>query len=364
MMMRDEKPLEPGACIGILGGGQLGRFLAMAAADLGFACHVYCPEDNAPAFAVAGAQSCAAYEDEAALADFARRVDVVTYEFENIPAASLAYLDAHVCIRPGLAALQVSQDRLAEKTFLSENRIPVAPYRDIGGLDDLRQALDAIGLPAILKTRRFGYDGKGQVLIRAQDEACEALAQIGNQPAILEGVIDFDCEISVIMACGADGARKSYTPGRNIHQNHILDESHIPAGVTPELEAEAIAIAERIAAALSYTGVLAVEMFVTSGGNGLIVNEIAPRVHNSGHWTLDGAYASQFEQHIRAVAGWPLRDSARHSDVIMKNLIGDDIEEWMALAGDSRCALHLYGKAETRAGRKMGHITKLSGQSE
>ncbi len=361
-MIELENPLSPGACIGILGGGQLGRFLAMAAADLGFSAHVYCPEENAPAFGVALKQTCAPYEDEAALAAFARDVDVVTYEFENIPAASLEYLDAHVCIRPGRTALEVSQDRLVEKNFLVENKVPVAPFRDIGGQDDLVAALEGIGLPAILKTRRFGYDGKGQVFIREREQAAGALAQINAQPAILEGVIDFECEISVIIACGADGVRQSYAPGRNIHKNHILDETHIPAGVGPQIEAEALKIAARIAAALAYTGILAVEMFVAPGGR-LIVNEIAPRVHNSGHWTLDGAYASQFEQHIRAIAGWPLRGGGRHSDVVMKNLIGGDIDRWRELASARDCAVHLYGKAETREGRKMGHITNLSGQS-
>ncbi len=361
--MNLEYPLKPGSRIGILGGGQLGRFLALAAADLGFVCHVYCPEENAPAFAVAGAQSCAAYEDETALAAFARDVDVVTYEFENIPAASLAYLDAHVCIRPGLMALEVSQDRLVEKNFLVENQIRVAPYRDVQGRDGLMEALDIVGLPAIVKTRRFGYDGKGQVLIRSREEAFGALAQIGDQPAILEGVVDFSCEISVVIACSSDGVHESYDPGRNIHKNHILDETRVPAGIPSGTEAEALRIAAHIAVALSYTGVLAVEMFVPSDGRGLIVNEIAPRVHNSGHWTLDGAYASQFEQHIRAIAGWPLRHAGRHSDVVMKNLIGDDIGAWLDLAGDSDCAVHLYGKTEIREGRKMGHITKLSGQS-
>ncbi len=352
--------LPHGARIGILGGGQLGRFLAMAAADLGFSCHVYCPEPDSPAFAVAAAQSCAAYDDEAALAHFADAVDVVTYEFENVPAATAAFLDAHVCVCPGVKALHVSQDRLVEKNFINECGIAVAPFCAVDNVADMQKALGELGAPAILKTRRFGYDGKGQVFVSSVREAELALEKLGGQGCILEKVIDFKCEISVIIACGINGAQVSYAPGRNIHKNHILDETFIPSGVAPELEQEAVRVGEKIAAALSYTGILAVEMFVCADAPRLIVNEIAPRVHNSGHWTLDGAYASQFEQHIRAIAGWELRSGGRHSNAVMKNLIGDEVDVLDEYIANSQCGVHLYGKAEARAGRKMGHITTLS----
>ncbi len=352
--------LPHGARIGILGGGQLGRFLAMAAADLGFSCHVYCPEPDSPAFAVAAEQSCAAYDDEAALARFASGVDVVTYEFENVPARTAAFLDKHVYVRPGVKALHVSQDRLVEKNFINECGIAVAPFRAVDNAEDLQAALGELGAPAILKTRRFGYDGKGQVFVSSQREAEQALEKLGGRDCILEKVIDFDYEISAIIACGVNGAQVSYDPGRNIHKNHILDETFIPSGVAPELERKAVQTGKKIAAALSYTGILSVEMFVCADAPRIIVNEIAPRVHNSGHWTLDGAYASQFEQHIRAIAGWPLRSGGRHSNAVMKNLIGDEVDTLDEYVANPQCGVHLYGKTEARPGRKMGHITVLS----
>lgn len=351
--------LAPGATIGILGGGQLGRFLAMAAAELGFACHVYCPDAHSPAFAVAARATQAPYEDEAALKAFAADVDVVTYEFENIPASCVATLKALVPVLPGVAALETAQDRLAEKRYFSRIGIDVAPFAPVDDLPGLRAALDEIGAPAILKTRRFGYDGKGQVRINTVDEVETALAALKGAPAILEQFVAFDFEISVIGARGQDGAFAAYAPGRNVHKNHILHETFVPAGIDQALADKAVDVSRQIAASLDYVGVMGVEFFVCDRGDRLLVNEIAPRVHNSGHWTLDGAAASQFEQHIRAIAGWPLRSPARHSDAVMTNLVGDAFHDWPKWAADAQVAVHLYGKPEVREGRKMGHVTRL-----
>jgi 5-(carboxyamino)imidazole ribonucleotide synthase len=357
--MTNRAPLPPGSCIGIIGGGQLGRYLAVAAADLGFASHIFCPDPDSPAFAVSAAFTCAAYDDEAALERFAASTDVITYEFENIPAACVETLSRLGTVLPDRRALETAQDRLTEKNFLTSLDIPVAPFMPVVSLADLDRALAGIGAPAVLKTRRFGYDGKGQIFIRSASESATAWAALKEAPAILEGKIDFDFEISVIIARGRDGRQASFTPGRNHHRNHILDETTIPAGISPELENEALALAARLAEALDYTGVMGVEMFVAGNGKRLLVNEIAPRVHNSGHWTLDGTLVSQFEQHIRAIAGWPLQGTRRHSNAIMKNLIGEDAGNWRKLAAAPDTALHLYGKKESREGRKMGHITRL-----
>ncbi len=360
MMTVKPSMLAPGSVIGVLGGGQLGRFLAMAAADLGFACHVYCPEPDSPAFALADQHMIAPYEDEAALTRFAEQVDVVTYEFENVPAATVEVLEALVPVLPGRRALETAQDRLAEKRFFSDLGIEVAPFAEVNDAADLERALGEIGAPAILKTRRFGYDGKGQARIGHRDEAGPALESLRGAPAILEQVIDFDFEISVIAARCRSGDFAAYAPGRNIHRNHILDQTFVPADIPAELERRAVEICRTITEALDYAGVIGVEFFVCDGGARLLVNEIAPRVHNSGHWTLDGAPASQFEQHIRAVAGWPLRDPRRHSDAVMTNLIGEDVESWGKWAAEPLTAVHLYGKPEVRAGRKMGHVTRLT----
>ncbi len=357
--MTDPTPLPPGSCIGIIGGGQLGRYLAVAAADLGFACHIYCPDPDSPAFDVGATFTCASYDDEDALQRFAAGTDVITYEFENIPAACVETLSRLGTVLPDRRALETAQDRLTEKNFLASLDIPVAPFAPVSSLAGLDRALAGIGTPAVLKTRRFGYDGKGQVFIHAPGESASAWTALNQAPAILEGRIDFDLEISVIIARGRDGRHASFTPGRNDHRHHILDETTIPAGISPALEAEALAMAAHITDALDYTGIMGVEMFVTGNGTRLLVNEIAPRVHNSGHWTLDGAMVSQFGQHIRAIAGWPLQDARRHSNAIMKNLIGSDIENWQKLAAAPDTALHLYGKKESREGRKMGHITRL-----
>ncbi|PKP74096.1 MAG: 5-(carboxyamino)imidazole ribonucleotide synthase [Alphaproteobacteria bacterium HGW-Alphaproteobacteria-6] len=349
--------LRPGATIGILGGGQLGRMLSVAAARLGYRCHIYEPAANPPAGDVAHALTTAPYADRAALAAFAAAVDVVTYEFENVPTAALDAIEASRPIRPGRRALAISQDRLSEKTFLRDIGLVTAPFVAIDDRAGLAAALAATAAPSILKTRRLGYDGKGQVRLSPGDDAAAAFAAIGDAPAILEDLLDFSLEISVIVARGLSGAVAAYDPGENLHQGGILRRTTVPARLSAAAHADAVLIAGRIANALDYVGVMGVELFVTPGG--LVVNEIAPRVHNSGHWTQNGCAVDQFEQHIRAIAGWPLGDGARHADVVMENLIGDDIARIPALAAEPGTALHLYGKAEARPGRKMGHVNRI-----
>lgn len=354
--MRLSRPLPPGSTIGILGGGQLGRMLSLAAARLGLKCHIYAPEAESPAFAVAAAHTVAPYEDFDSLARFAAAADAVTYEFENVPGETAAFLESRVVLAPGAAALQTAQDRVAEKEFIAKLGIGVAPFAAVSDDATLAAAVAAIGSQAILKTRRFGYDGKGQV--RLGPDAGAAWAEIGRKPAILEGFVRFEKEISVIAARGWDGAIATYDVPENVHRHHILHTSTVPAALAAGVAEKAREIAARIAAALDYVGVIGVEMFVAGGD--VIVNEIAPRVHNSGHWTMDACQISQFEQHMRAVAGWPLGDPARHSDVVMTNLIGEDVTQWKALAAEPQTSLHLYGKAEWRPSRKMGHINRLT----
>lgn len=351
------EPLSPESTIGILGGGQLGRMLAVAAGRLGLHVHIFEPSESPPAAEVACHHTTAAFTDEAALTAFAQGVDVVTYEFENIPTAALDILEAHRPIRPNREALRISQDRLTEKTWLSDLGLSVAPFADIPDAAALQAALDSIGAPAILKTRRFGYDGKGQARIADATEAEAAFASLEGAPAILEGFVPFTREISVIGARGLDGRVACFDPGENVHEGGILRCTTVPAGISHALATDAVLIASRILTALDYVGVLGVELFVTDSG--LVVNEIAPRVHNSGHWTQNGCVIDQFEQHIRAVAGWPLGDGQRHSDVEMENLIGDDVDRLPQIAAEPGAALHLYGKAETRPGRKMGHVNRL-----
>ena len=353
------EPLSPGATIGILGGGQLGRMLSVAAARLGFQTHIYEPAAGCPAGQVAARVTTAGYDDGAALEAFARSSDVVTYEFENVPTAALDAIEAHAPIHPGRRALAVSQDRLTEKEFLKSLGLRTAPYAEVSGPGDLEPALSACGTPAILKTRRFGYDGKGQARIGDPSEAEPALAAIGAAPAILEGMIPFEREISVIAARGLDGATRAFDPGENLHRDGILRTTTVPAAISPAEAGEAMEIATRILDGLGYVGVIGVELFQNSGE--LIVNEFAPRVHNSGHWTQNGCLTDQFEQHIRAIAGWPLGDPARYADVTMENLIGDDMDRLPEFAA-APCALHLYGKAEVRAGRKMGHVNRVTGR--
>lgn len=350
-------PLPPGSVIGILGGGQLGRMLAIAAARLGFRCHVYDPAADAPASQVAAASTVAAYDDLAALDAFAAAIDVVTLEFENIPVATLRHLAQQVPTRPGADALAVAQDRVDEKSFLNRAGIATAPWRPVHDLPSLVAALEDIGAPSILKTRRFGYDGKGQVRIAAVDGAAAAWEEIGSQPAILEGFVPFSAEVSVIAARGLGGETVAFDPGRNEHRDGILHKTTVPAGLPKRLEQDAVLTAGRILAALDYVGAMGVEMFVTDGA--LLVNEIAPRVHNSGHWTIEACAIDQFQQHIRAVAGWPLGDGTRHGNAEMVNLIGGDAADWQRLSTDA-VGLHLYGKGEIRPGRKMGHLTRVS----
>ena len=351
-------PVPPGGMIGILGGGQLGRMLSLAAARLGLKTHIYSDAADAPAFDVAAARTRAAYTDAAALAEFARAVDVITFEFENIPSETLALLAREKPAFPDVGALAATQDRLAEKDFVSGLGIATTHYARADDRSEAYAALADIGMPAIIKTRRFGYDGKGQVRLADPGDLDGALAAIRHAPAILERVVDFVCECSVIAARGRDGSFAAYDPPENDHRNHVLRRAAVPSRLDRAQADKAQAIARMIADALDYVGVLAVEFFVAKDG-ALLVNEIAPRVHNSGHWTLEACVISQFEQHIRAVAGWPLGDPSRHSDAVMVNLIGAEAQDWKMLAAGPG-GLHLYGKREIRAGRKMGHITRLS----
>ncbi len=353
--MTDQLPA--GSTIGILGGGQLGRMLSVAASRLGYLTHIYEPAANPPAEHVAHRLTTASYDDLEALARFAASVDVITYEFENIPTAALDVLEKTHPIRPNRRALAVSQDRIAEKDFLTGLGLTTAPYAAVQTLDDLHHAITKIGTPAILKTTRLGYDGKGQARLKTVADAEPAHKAMMGAPSVLEGFIDFSHEVSVIAARGLDGSVACYDPGENVHKDGILSTTTIPARLSPSQRTDAILIAARILNALDYVGVMGVELFVTPAG--LIVNEIAPRVHNSGHWTQNGCAVDQFEQHIRAVAGWPLGDGSRHSDVVMENLIGDDILRVPAIAREKNAALHLYGKAEARAGRKMGHVNRV-----
>jgi 5-(carboxyamino)imidazole ribonucleotide synthase len=351
-------PVPPGGMIGILGGGQLGRMLALAAARLGLKTHIYADDAAAPAFDVAAARTCAAYDDERSLVAFARSVDAVTFEFENIPSETLDIIARVKPTHPDARALAVTQDRLAEKKFLSKLGIATTSYAGVDRLDSAREAITRVGLPAILKTRRFGYDGKGQWAIVSAADLESAFVCLRDVSAILEKRVDFAFECSVIAARSRDGAFAAYDSPENEHGEHILRRASVPAPLSSSQAGEARAIASRIAEELRYVGVLAVEFFATHAG-ALLVNEIAPRVHNSGHWTLDACVVSQFEQHIRAIAGWPLGDPSRHSNAVMENLIGAEAEDWQALARHAG-ALHLYGKIEVRPGRKMGHVTCVS----
>jgi 5-(carboxyamino)imidazole ribonucleotide synthase len=351
--------LPPGSTIGILGGGQLGRMLSLAAARLGLKCHVY---SDVPGGAcdVAAASTIGAFEDVEKVRAFAQGVAVVTYEFENVPLAAAAAAEAVAPVRPGPKALAVAQDRLEEKTFISALGIPVAPFAPVHDDASLDAALRTIGGTGILKTRRLGYDGKGQVRIRSAAELAPAFEALKRAPCVLEGFVPFAYEVSVLVVRALFGEVRFYDVPLNTHKNGILDTSTVPSPL-PEAHADrAREIAGAIATALGYVGVLGVEMFyLPDAPEPLVVNEIAPRVHNSGHWTMDACLVSQFENHIRAVAGWPLGPTDRHSDVVMTNLIGADVDQWPALAAEPNAALHLYGKPEARPGRKMGHVNRL-----
>ncbi len=346
--------LKTGATIGILGGGQLGRMLAVAAARLGFRTHIFEPGANPPAGDVAHALTTAGYDDVDALTAFAKSVDIVTFEFENIPTDALDVIENITLIRPNREALRTSQDRLVEKQFLEGLGLTVAPFADIANAADLEAAMTTIGAPSILKTRRFGYDGKGQSRLRSADDAAGALADMAGNPAVLEGFVNFTAEVSVIAARSPSGEVACFDPGENVHRDGILHTTTVPARLSAAQRMDAVLLAAKILNSLDYVGVLGVELFVTP--QGFIVNEIAPRVHNSGHWTQNGCAVDQFEQHIRAVAGWPLGDGSRYADVVMENLIGDDMDRVPELAKQRDTALHLYGKADVKPGRKMGHV--------
>jgi len=358
--MTDMNILPAGTTIGILGGGQLGRMLATAAAQLGMKTHIFCPDPQSPAFDVTPFKTVAAYDDKQALKAFADAVDIITYEFENVPLATAEFLEGLKPLAPGARALAIAQDRLAEKAFLTQAGIPVAPYRAVDTLSALERALEATGGKGVLKTTRLGYDGKGQRMIRQKGDADSAFADLGGQPLVLEALIPFDCEISVVVARNARGETRAFDPAENIHENHILKISTVPATVSAETAATAIRMASQIADALDYVGILGVEFFVVPSDDAptLLVNEIAPRVHNSGHWTQAVCLTDQFEQHIRAICNWPLGDTTRLADVVMENLIGDEIHAIteMLVPGTQP---HIYGKAEARPGRKMGHINRV-----
>jgi 5-(carboxyamino)imidazole ribonucleotide synthase len=354
-------PLPPGSTIGIVGGGQLGRMLAMAAAQLGYRCHIYAPDEAPPPAAEVAAQwTRGAWDDEAALARFGRAVDVATYEFENIAAGPLDALEAEAPLWPPRRALEIAQDRLAEKAFVSDLGGRPAPYRPVASREDLDAALDALRAPAILKTRRFGYDGKGQARIASPADAASGWAAVDGAPSILEAFVTFEAEFSVLLCRGAGGETRIWPTPLNTHRDGILARSDVPAeGIDAETLAEAEALTRRIAEALGYVGMLAVEFFATAAG--AVFNEMAPRVHNSAHWTIEGAVTSQFENHVRAICGLPLGDTAlTGARIEMENLIGDAAHGWPEILREPGAHLHLYGKDAPRPGRKMGHVTRVS----
>lgn len=351
-------PLPPGSTIGILGGGQLGRMLCVAAAQLGYRTHILAPDHESVAAQTAASFTRADYHNRVVLADFANGVDVVTYEFENIDVGPVEFLATRVPVHPSPAALRIAQDRAAEKGFVEGLGGRVAPWRRIASSDDLHAALAAIGAPAILKTQRFGYDGKGQVRIANADEAGAAWDSVGGAPGVIEGVVAFEHEFSVLTVRGTDGATRTWDVPDNIHEDGILRWSRLPAPpVVQQQIAEATALSRLIVEELDYVGVLACEFF--AGPDGPVFNEMAPRVHNSGHWTIEGAVISQFENHIRAICGLPLGDTTLTAPMVeMENLIGDDGDRWPALFADDAAHVHFYGK-DARPGRKMGHVTRL-----
>ncbi|NPD67352.1 5-(carboxyamino)imidazole ribonucleotide synthase [Lichenicola cladoniae] len=357
--MGHELALPPGSVIGIIGGGQLGRMSAMAAARLGYRTHILTTEPDGPAAQVATGATIGAHDDPDVLRRFAAAVDVITFEFENISADGLELLSALKPVRPDGSILRISQDRLAEKRFLADAGIPLAPWHTVDTRTSLDDAATALGLPFVLKTTRLGYDGKGQRVIRERNELDAAFAALDPHPLVAEGFVDFACELSVMVARGLDGVVRTYDAVQNHHRHHILDLTLAPAPVTPDIAQEAQALAVRIAEALGLVGLLGVEMFVAADGT-LLVNEIAPRPHNSGHWTMDACLVSQFEMHVRAVAGLPLPPATRHSDALMKNLVGPaDMALWPLVLATNGLLPHLYGKQEARAGRKMGHVNRL-----
>lgn len=350
--------IAPGSTIGIVGGGQLGRMSAIAAAELGYRVYIFTPDENSPASEVAAGTFVADYDDLGALKRFGEAVDVVTFEFENVPADAVRRLSELAPVRPDWECLAIAQDRTHEKEFADKIGVATAPWAEVKSADDVKAALKTIGLPAILKTTRMGYDGKGQVRIGADDDLDRAWEKLGAEVGILEGFIDFELEVSVITARGPDGLMESFDVVENRHVNGILDTTIAPADINDIMRVRAIDMAEKMAEVLGIVGLLAVEMFITTDGD-LLMNEIAPRPHNSGHWTQDGCTTSQFEQFIRAVCGLKLGSTERHSDTVMKNLIGNDVNDWAEITYNPENKLHLYGKSEPRPGRKMGHVNRL-----
>ena len=358
----DQGPLPPGSVIGMLGGGQLGRMAALAAAALGYRTHIFCPETACPASQVTSLSTIASYDDQEALAAFADAVDVITLEFENIPLASAHFLAEHKPLRPGPEILRICQNRVREKDYCAALGIPTARYRAVDDLASLEQAVAEIGRPALLKTTELGYDGKGQVRLEPDSDLGEAWTAIApgaaRAGAVLEGFVPFKLELSVLVARGPDGACVTYPAVENRHRNQILHETHVPGAISALAAERADTIARRLAGALDLVGLLAIEMFVTDQDD-VLVNELAPRPHNSGHWTLDACTISQFEQFIRAVCGLPLGATEPLADAVMTNLLGDEANDWLSILAEPNAKLHLYGKAEARPGRKMGHVTRI-----
>lgn len=363
-----EKRIHPGSTIGILGGGQLGRLLALAAAKMGYDTHVFCPDSDSPAAKVSTQHTCADYTDKKALAAFSNEIDVATFEFENVPAETVLCLSESVPVRPSWTALEIAQDRSKEKLFFADIGAATAPWRPVNSLEELDAALADVDTPAILKTARLGYDGKGQVRIETRSDTASAwqtltAGQVLDSEvspfAVLEGFVNFEYEISVIAARGLDGSVECFEPVQNVHKNHILHTTTAPAPIPPSTSQTAIGIAERAVESLDLTGILAVEMFVTSYG-GVLVNEMAPRPHNSGHWTLDACQTDQFSQLIRAICGLPLASPLRHSNAVMTNVLGDDVFKLESYYNDPTAHVYVYGKTEARHGRKMAHVTHLT----
>ena len=352
-------PLPPNATIGLVGGGQLGRMSALAAARLGYRCHILSREVDSPAAQVSHAATISDYTDPVSLRDFANAVDVISFEFENVSAEGLDLLASLKPVRPSPMVLRLSQDRVAEKSFLNGAGAATAPWLPVGSLAELTDAVARLGLPSVLKTTRLGYDGKGQAMLRSPDDLAPAWERLAPKPLVLEGFVDFAVEVSVVIARGADGTMSAFDTVENRHRNHILDVTLAPARIPDAISLAAQDIAAKVASALDLVGLLAVEMFVDRNGN-VLVNEIAPRPHNSGHWTIDACPVSQFEMHIRAIAGLPLPPAVRHSDAVMKNLVGpEETALWPDIVATPGLIPHLYGKAEARPGRKMGHVTRL-----
>jgi 5-(carboxyamino)imidazole ribonucleotide synthase len=359
------KAIKPGSMIGILGGGQLGRMTALAAARLGYRCHIFCPDENEPAIAVSALHTKGKFDDAKALEKFAKSVDVVTLEWENVPVTALDIVAKHTILHPSADVLRVAQDRVQEKTFARKIGLGTADFAAVNSATELEKAMAQFKLPAILKSTRMGYDGKGQVKVTPEAKAADVWKEMGSGTGILEAFVDFECEVSVIVARGTDGVMTSYATVQNIHRDHILAETHVPAAIDKEIAWEAQDAARLLTEKLNVVGLLAVEMFVLKkpdkDGRRILVNEIAPRPHNSGHWTIDACTCSQFEQLVRAVCGLPLGDVTPHSKALMHNLIGDDVKHVPQLLAEKGACLHLYGKTEARPGRKMGHVTWLKG---